>query len=300
MTRGFKVCSAFTVALLLIAATSLFTAQTQAADWKADQTDPVHRPPTPRAGEATSSPRSIAKIVETEKLSPQPLIVTNMPAGGGTTIGTTSRFPGQGERPHAAHLHLGQVTAPMTVGTTAATYRDLTMISALALDEQCLAVRKDFPFATMKDIVEELKKKPNSLVVGGGGMGGEDQMCNRLLEKANGREAPLRLLSTAAGSASPRFWANTWTWCGSTPPSSCPSTTPRRSASWAWRAKRECPIFRRSPTFRDSGYDVTFDFFRGIAAPPGIPADAVAFYVNMMKQVSDSRCGRRTTSSGTC
>ena len=46
-----------------------------------------------------------------------------------------------------------------------------------------------------------------------------------------------------------------------------------------------CPTFQRSST---AGYKFTFDFFRGIAAPPGIPAETVAFYETMMKRMSDS------------
>ena len=42
------------------------------------------------------------------------------------------------------------------------------------------------------------------------------------------------------------------------------------------------------PTFKENGYNVTFKFFRGIAAPAGIPAETVAYYDNMMKRMSES------------
>jgi putative tricarboxylic transport membrane protein len=41
------------------------------------------------------------------------------------------------------------------------------------------------------------------------------------------------------------------------------------------------------PTFKEKGYNVTFKMFRGIAAPPGIPAVTAAYYENMMKKMTE-------------
>jgi putative tricarboxylic transport membrane protein len=42
------------------------------------------------------------------------------------------------------------------------------------------------------------------------------------------------------------------------------------------------------PTFKEKGYDVTFKMFRGIAAPPGIPPAAAAYYESVMKRLAES------------
>ena len=49
--------------------------------------------------------------------------------------------------------------------------------------------------------------------------------------------------------------------------------------------------FSDVPTLKEVGYDVTLLFLRGIAAAPGIPAEASAFYENMIKR--DVRIIRR-------
>jgi putative tricarboxylic transport membrane protein len=274
-------------ALLVLVAVPMLAIEVHAAsEWKPTKPIQFIAPYAPGGGSDILA-RSIAKIVESEKFSPQPLIVANMP-GGGTTIGTTSVSQAKGNTHMLLTFISAQVSAPMTVGTTAATYRDLTMISGLALDEQTIAVRKDSPFKTIKDIVEELKKKPNSLVVGGGGMGGEDQMCNRLLERASG--VKLRYVSFNSGGECitallgghvDMVWVN--------PAEFMPQYEAKMVRIIGVANSRRMPDFPDVPTFRDSGYDVTFDFFRGIAAPPGIPAETVAFYEHMMKQVSDSK-----------
>jgi putative tricarboxylic transport membrane protein len=287
MGKGFKGCLFVGMALLGLAAMPFFATRIHAAsEWKPTKPVQFIVPYAPGGGSDILA-RSIGKIVESEKLSPQPLIVTNMP-GGGTTIGTTSVSQAKGNTHMLLTFISGQVSAPMTVGTAAATYRDLTMISGLALDEQTLAVRKDSPFKTIKDIVEELKKKPNSLVVGGGGMGAEDQMCNRLLERATG--VKLRYVSFNSGGECisallgrhvDMVWVN--------PAEFMPQYDAKMIHLIGVASDKRMTDFPDVPTFKDSGYDVTFKFFRGIAAPPGIPAETVAFYEKMMKQVTDSK-----------
>jgi putative tricarboxylic transport membrane protein len=287
MKNRFMGSSFVTVVLVVMIALPMLSIDIHAAtEWKPTKPIQLIAPYAPGGGSDILA-RSIAKIVESEKFSPQPLIVANMP-GGGTTIGTTSVSQAKGNTHMLLTFISAQVSAPMTVGTTAATYRDLTMISGLALDEQTIAVRKDSPYKSIKDIVEELKKKPNSLVVGGGGMGGEDQMCNRLLERATG--VKLRYVSFNSGGECitallgghvDMVWVN--------PAEFIPQYEANMVRIIGVANEKRMPDFPDVPTFRESGYDVTFDFFRGIAAPPGIPAETVAFYEKMMKQVSDSK-----------
>ena len=43
------------------------------------------------------------------------------------------------------------------------------------------------------------------------------------------------------------------------------------------------------PTFREQGFDVVFDsHFRGVTAPPDIPAETAAYYVDLMKRVTQT------------
>lgn len=287
MRKGFMGCSFVGVALLVMVVVPFFTTEIQAAsEWKPAKPVQFIVPYAPGGGSDILA-RTIARIVESEKFSPQPLIVTNMP-GGGTTIGTTSVSQAKGNTNMLLTFISGQVSAPMVVGTAAATYKDLTMIAGLALDEQTLVVKKDSRFKSIKDIVEELKKKPNSLVVGGGGMGAEDQMCNRLLERATGLKFRYvsfnsggECVTALLGGHVDMVWVN--------PGEFMPQYEAKMIHPIAVAKETRMTDFSDVPTFRDSGYDVTFKFFRGIAAPPGIPATTVAFYENMMKQVSDSK-----------
>ena len=127
--------------------------------------------------------RTIAQIVASEKLSPQPLIVQNIP-GGGSAIGTTQVARMKGDTHTLLVFNPASVAGLLVAGKGAASIRDLTMIAQLALDEQFIVVRSDSRFKTVQEIVAESKKKENSLSIAGADQA--DRACSRLFEKAAG------------------------------------------------------------------------------------------------------------------
>jgi putative tricarboxylic transport membrane protein len=53
--------------------------------------------------------------------------------------------------------------------------------------------------------------------------------------------------------------------------------------------EQRVPQYKDVPTFRENGLDVVFKFYRGVVAPPGIPAEVVAYYEGMLKKLNDSK-----------
>ena len=269
------------VVVMILILASVIGAQT--AEWKPSKPVQFVVPYAPGGGSDVLA-RSIENVIKGEKLCPVPIIVVNQP-GGGSTIGTTS----VAQSPGNVHMLLtfisGQVAAPMVAGKGAATFHDITLICGLAIDEQLIVVKTDSPFKTIDDVVAAAKQR--AVTIGGTATGQEDQMCNRLFEKAAGiklRYVPFNsggeCITAVLGGHVDMIWAN--------PSEFVPQ----------WEAKMVRPIVvaketRLSdlpdvPTFKEKGYDVTFKMFRGIAAPPGIPPETAAFYENMMKRMSES------------
>jgi len=228
--------------------------------------------------------RVIAQIVASEKLSPQPMIVQNIP-GGGSAIGTTQVARMKGDTHTLLVFNPASVAGLLTAGKSAATVKDLTMIAQLALDEQFIVVKSDSRFKSIKDIVAESKSKENSLSVAGADQA--DRACNRLFEKAagiklrfvqfnSGGEAMTALL----GGHVDMIWAN---------PSEYVSQYEAKLVVPLIVAQdRRIPQFKDVPTFRENGLDVIFKFYRGVVAPPGLSPEVVAYYENMMKKLNDS------------
>ena len=260
-----------------------FAALALGADWKPTRSINFVVPYAPGGGSDVLG-RNIVSVINNGKLCPVSILVENKP-GGAATIGTTSVAQAKGNVHMLLTFISGQVSSPIVVGKGAATYQDLTLICGLAIDEQLIVVKADSPFKTIQDIVAAAKQR--SLSIGGTATGQEDQLCNRLFEKTANiklRYAPFNsggeCLTAVMGGHVDMIWAN--------PSEFVPQ----------WEAKMVRPVVvakeMRLPglpdvqTFKESGFDVTFKMFRGIAAPPGIPPETALYYENMMKSVSDS------------
>ena len=44
-----------------------------------------------------------------------------------------------------------------------------------------------------------------------------------------------------------------------------------------------------APTFKELGYDIEFQIYRGVAGPADMPEEAVKFWSNVFKQVSETK-----------
>ena len=102
----------------------------------------------------------------------------------------------------------GQVAAPLAAGKGAATYHDLTLIAGLAIDEHLIVVKADSPFKSIEDVVAAAKQRPGAVTIGGTATGQEDQMCNRIFERAAGINSGT-FRTTAAGRRSHHCSAGT-------------------------------------------------------------------------------------------
>jgi putative tricarboxylic transport membrane protein len=275
----------FQVTAVVFLTILVFVIGVQAADWKPTKPIEFVAPFAPGGGSDVLA-RSIASIIEGEKLCPVPLLVANK-AGGSGLVGTTAVAQQKGD-PHVLLTFIpGQAQAALVAGKGAPTFRELTLICNLALDEQLIVVKADSPFKTIRDIIAEAKKRPGELTIGGTGAGQDDQICQRLFERSAGirfRYVPFKsggeAVTALLGGHVNMIWAN--------PPEFVPQ----------WEAKMVRPVavakstrmadFPDVPTLKEIGHDVTYFFYRGIAAAQNIPAETSAFYENMFKRMAES------------
>jgi putative tricarboxylic transport membrane protein len=230
--------------------------------------------------------RMIGSIVESEKLSPAPFIVVNKP-GGGSVVGTTYVAQQKGNPHVLATYHSGNLVAPITAGVEAAMVKNLTILAVVAVDEQVLVARADSSFKSAKDIVAEAKKRPAAITVGGTATGQDDQICNRLFERAadmklryvpfnSGGEAITALL----GGHVDLIWAN--------PSEYAPQLEAKQVKSLGVAKEDRLSYMPDVPTFKEQGYNFTWKMFRSIVSPAGIPKEAVAYYESTFKKMTDS------------
>ena len=270
-----------TVVVLLVILASVIGGQ--AAEWKPSKPIEFVAPYAPGGGSDVLA-RSIASVIDAEKLSPVPLLVVNR-AGGNGLVGTTAVAQQRGNPLTLLTFISGQASAPLVAGAGSATFRDLTMIALLAIDEQLIVVKTDSPLKTIEDVVAAARQR--TLTIGGTGTGQEDQMCNRIFEKAADiklRYVPFNsggeCITAVMGGHVDMIWAN--------PGEFIPQWEAKMVRPIAIAKETRIPELPDVPTFKEKGYNVTFKMFRGISAAPGIPSEAATFYENMMKRMSES------------
>lgn len=206
--------------------------------------------------------RVIAQIVASEKLSPQPMIVQNIP-GGGSAIGTTQVARMKGDTHTLLVFNPASVAGLLTAGKSAATVRDLTMIAQLALDEQLIVVRSDSRFKSIKDIVAESKNRENSLSVAGADQA--DRVCNRLFEKATGIKLRFvqfnsggEAMTALLGGHVDMIWAN--------PPEYVSQYEAKLVVPLIVAQDHRIPQFKDVPTFRETAW-MSSSSFTAVSSP---------------------------------
>lgn len=272
------------MALGVFLAVSLPAVQTQAAEFTPSKPITMIAPAAPGGGSDVLS-RTIARIVASEKLSNQPMVVQNIP-GGGQAIGLTQLALAKGNTHMLAVSNPASVAGLLVAGKGAPSILDLTMIAQLALDEQLIIVKSDSRFKSIKDIVTESKKKENSLSIAGSDQA--DRVCTRMFEKAAGiklRYVPFNSggenMTALLGGHVDMIWAN--------PPEFIAQYDAKGVRPIAIAQEHRINQFKDVPTFKENGMDIVFKFFRGIIAPPGLSPEAIAYYENMMKKMIASQ-----------
>jgi len=231
--------------------------------------------------------RQVVAIIESEKLAPVPFVVENRV--GGNAMVALSHVMGKKGDPHTLMFATWTNLAVPFMEKLPFSLKDLTPVARYLLDEQMIWVPWNSPYKSLKDLVEAAKKAPNSIKLSGASIGSEDHFVDALFQniagiKLNyiafrgGAEATLALLGGHVEGA----WLN--------PSEAVDHYAVKKIRPLGVASKaRLSGVMADVPTFREEGFDVIFDsHFRGVTAPPDVPAEAAAYYVDLMKRVTQT------------
>ncbi len=133
--------------------------------------------------------RSVGKILYDLKMVPQPVKVTNMAGGGG---GVAYGYV-VSKRDSDANLLIAASTATTTRLAqnqfAGLSEKQVRWVGAIGADFGVIAVAKDAPYQTLKDLIDAVEADPSSVAFGGGSaVGGWDHLKVLLLMKAAGMQ----------------------------------------------------------------------------------------------------------------
>jgi len=251
--------------------------------------------PAGTGGGADQMARLIAPLVEKYKLSPRPLVVVNKPGGAGAEGFTYVK--GKAGDAHTIIITLSNLfTTPLHTGVPF-NWKDLTPIARLALDEFILWVNTDRPdkkeFKTAKEYIAAVKERSagdQKMKMGGTGTAQEDQIITIQLEQALGVKF-IYVPFKGGGEV-----------CANLVGNHVDSTVNNPiECAGHWKANRVRPLavfdgqrltakgWGDIPTGKEAlGTDIQYLMLRGIFGAPKMPAEAVAFYQDMLKKVYET------------
>jgi putative tricarboxylic transport membrane protein len=261
--------------------------------------------PAGTGGGADQMARAIQGIVTKHNLMKQPMVVINK-AGGAGGEGFLDVKSSAGN-PHKIIITLSNLfTTPLATGIPFS-WKDLTPVAMLALDEFVLWVNADKPYKNVKDYVDALKKAPaGSMKMGGTGSKQEDQIITVALEKATGTkmtyipfkgggEVAVQLVGNHVDSTVNNPIEAVAQWRGGKLRPLCVfdgkplEYTEKVTADMSWSD---------IPTCKSQGIDMEYLMLRGIFMSPKATKEQVDFYVELFKKVRETPEWKSLMNSG--
>jgi putative tricarboxylic transport membrane protein len=247
--------------------------------------------PAGTGGGADQMARLVAGLIDKHKLSPKPVIVVNKSGGAGAE--GFLHVKGKKGDAHTIIITLSNLFTTPLAQATPFSWRDLTPVARLALDQFILWVNAETPYKTAKEYLAAVKErsgKPTQMKMGGTGSKQEDQIITIQLEQAlgvkftyvpfkGGGEVCVNLVGKHIDST-----VNN--------PIECVSH---------WKAGRVRPLavfdteripvqeWKDIATVKEAiGADIHYLMLRGIFGAPDMPKDAVDWYVATLKKVTET------------
>src|SRR5688572_2608768 len=248
--------------------------------------------PAGTGGGADQMARMIQGIVTKHNLMKQSMVVINK-AGGAGGEGFLD-IKGAKANPHKLVITLSNLfTTPLATGIPFS-WKEMSPVAMLALDEFVLWVNADAPYKTVQEYVAAIKAAPDGkFKMGGTGSKQEDQIITVAIEKAVGKKMTY-VPYKGGGEVAVQLVGN-----------HVDSTVNNPIEAVAqWRAGKLRPLcvfdaktlpytdkvagdksWADIPTCKSQGLDIEYVMLRGVFMPAGVAKDVVDYYVELLKKV---------------
>lgn len=225
--------------------------------------------------------RAMIQVIDQNKLIPVRMQVANKP-GGGSTSASSYVMSKAGDANTIAVFANIWITDTLVQEAATARLVDMTPLAMINIEPGLVVVRADSPFKTLGDFVSAAKDKPNQLKQSGGSITSRENVVRQLLMTYTGAHWTFisfpgggeRLAALLGGHVDMMILE--------------PSEAREQVRSGKLRviaqvSDKRLADFQDIPTLKEAGFDVPdVPQLRGVVGPPNMPAEAVAFYSDML------------------
>ncbi len=265
------------------------TAAVHAQGWKPSKNVELVVPFAPGAGVDVAA-RTIHSIWTAKRLVEQSSVVVNK-GGGGGNVGLMYVTQHAGD-PH--YLVVGSTTllTNQIVGVSALSHADFTPVAVILSEHIVFSVRADSPIKSGADLLQRLQKDPQSLSISiGSAPGNINHIAMARVAKGAGID-PKRLKVVVFGSAGEGMTALLGGHVDvsvSTLGVNVPQVEAGKLRALGIAAARRLGgVMAQVPTWKEQGIAAEIGYWRGLFAPKGIAAEHVAYWEDVLANVSKS------------
>jgi tripartite-type tricarboxylate transporter receptor subunit TctC len=238
----------------------------------------------PPGGVADLTARPVAAALE--RLLKQPVVVTNKPGAAGAVgnqFVATSKPDG-----YTLLMALVSVSVLPEVDRlfgrpTTYTRDQLTGIARVNADPSIITVRTDSPYRTLKDLVDDAKKRPGEITFSSSGLYGASHVPFEMFLRAAGIR--MRHLPTTGGAPMMNaLLGNHAAATASTVILASPHVAADKLRLLAHTGSEPMKAFPDVPSLRSLGYEVDYAAWAGLVAPRATPPHVIKILRDAMRQ----------------
>jgi putative tricarboxylic transport membrane protein len=237
--------------------------------------------------------RALVAMIEQEKLAPVRMQVSNRPGGGSTTASAYLASKRGDTHTLGIFTNVWMTDPLVQEAAKVSIHKDLTPIARMVIEPALVAVRADAPYRTMKDFVEAAKAKSAQLKQSGGSITSRDNLVRQMIMKETG--ANWSYISFPSGSERlAALLGGHVDLMVLDPSEAVEQVRSGKLRLLAQIADRRLQAFGNVPTLTEAGFKVAkTPQIRGVVGPPEMPANAVAYYENLLEKVVKSASWQR-------
>ena len=268
----------YTAILSLLSFVIVATQKTALAEnrWAPEKTITIIAPSNPGGGWDQTA-RFLQHAITTEDLSPVGVEVVNR-GGAGGTIGLgelVDRYKGD---PYKLMVTGFGMNGAVVMHGSKHSLLGGTPLARLTGEYQAIAVPMNSPIHSIDDLVAALKRDPDAVSIGGGSAGGADQIFAALLAEEVGVDSSnLNYVAFTGGGEAAAALLGGQVTAGVSGYAEWGSLEEAGRIRLLAVSSAERVVDPNLPTFRELGYDVVFQNWRGVMAPPEISDEEAAW-----------------------